>query len=74
MSFFEKKYYNKKMECPVCKKKVKPLIENNVISSIGAYGGHIGRVSSGLVSSKKYELVCPKCKTILTVTNLKDND
>jgi|GEM_PF-3432838 len=65
MSFFEKRYYEKEMKCPSCKKKSKPIIEKNVINTGLVVGGRMFRVGSGLTTPKKYQLVCPNCKAII---------
>ena len=63
---FEKKYYDKEMECRFCHTKSKPIIEkNNINFGLGSWPGTIGRIGSGAGKDKKYILICPNRKAII---------
>ncbi len=55
---FGKKFDDKEVECIVCHKKVKPIIERNKLKD-----NVIMQRFSGL--EKKYLLICPNCKAVI---------
>jgi len=61
---FKKKYHDKKMECPHCHETNNPIIKRNRLgNSIGLYG-RVGVDNNS--TYRKYLLVCPNCKYILS--------
>ena len=63
---FSKRYDTKEVECQVCHKKVKPIIERNKLKS-----NVIGQRYSGL--EKKYLLICPNCKAIISAKKINNH-
>ena len=65
--FRKKQFYDKEMECPICHKKDRPILEkNNINFGMGwNLAGGIGRVGLWTEHEKKYLLICPNCKAII---------
>ena len=60
---FKKRYDDKEVECPGCKKLVKPIIIKNKLESAGLFG--YGRAGSGL-PRRKFLLKCPNCGFLIS--------
>lgn len=62
-TFFKKKYYYKKINCPNCNKIDYPILKRNRISNI-MMPSNVG--SDELRNRRKYFLVWPNCKYIIS--------
>jgi hypothetical protein len=62
------KYDDKEVECKFCHKKIKPIIERNLMDvGLGmAPGPFFGRTgSSSATKPKRFILICPNCKALI---------